>query len=97
MGNRFVQIYGQGECPMTITALSREHLADTTHPRWLERIASVGIAQSMVEVITTDDEGRTLPAGEIGEILTEANIEEVFGVKVSLSFNGLRYFAMARD
>lgn len=42
-------------------------------------------------------EGQALYAGEIGEILTEANIEEVFGVKVSLSFNGLRYFAMARD
>lgn len=42
-------------------------------------------------------EGQALYAGEIGEILTEPNIEEVFGVKVSLSFNGLRYFAMARD
>lgn len=30
--DRFVQIYGQGESPMTITALSRAHLADTTHP-----------------------------------------------------------------
>ena len=28
MGPRFVQIYGQGESPMTITALSRAHLAD---------------------------------------------------------------------
>jgi len=74
MGNRFVQIYGQGESPMTITALSRDHLADTTHPRWLERIASVGIAQSMVEVITTDDHGLALPAGEIGEIRVRGDV-----------------------
>ena len=50
MGPRFVQIYGQGESPMTITALSREHLADAAHPRHAERIASVGVAQSLVEV-----------------------------------------------
>jgi long-chain acyl-CoA synthetase len=74
MGNRFVQIYGQGECPMTITALSREHLANTTHPRWLERIASVGIAQSMVEVIISDDLGMALPAGEIGEIRVRGDV-----------------------
>ena len=29
MGPRFVQIYGQGESPMVITALSRAQLADT--------------------------------------------------------------------
>ena len=48
MGPRFVQIYGQGETPMTITALSRAHLADTAHPRHLERLASVGVAQTPV-------------------------------------------------
>ena len=35
MGPRFVQIYGQGECPMAISALSREEVADRTHPRWI--------------------------------------------------------------
>ena len=42
-------------------------------------------------------EGQALFAGAISETLTEANIEEVFGVRVSLSFNGLRYFAVAKD
>ncbi|PFG63005.1 long-chain acyl-CoA synthetase [Thioclava sp. ES.031] len=69
MGPRFVQIYGQGESPMTITALSRELVADRSHPRWRERLASVGQAQSPVAVRIADSEGRALPAGETGEIL----------------------------
>ncbi|OOY33456.1 AMP-binding protein [Thioclava sp. F36-6] len=69
MGPRFVQIYGQGESPMTITALSRELVADRTHPRWRERLASVGQAHSPVSVRIADSEGRPLPAGETGEIL----------------------------
>jgi long-chain acyl-CoA synthetase len=73
MGDRFVQIYGQGETPMTITALSRRQLADRQHPRYLERIASVGVAQSMVEVRVTDDNGRDLPVGEVGEILVRGD------------------------
>ena len=72
-GDRFVQIYGQGECPMRITALSRQHLADRIHPRWLERIASVGVAQSLVEVRVTDAAGKALPHGETGEILTRGD------------------------
>jgi long-chain acyl-CoA synthetase len=69
MGPRFVQIYGQGESPMTITALSREQLADHSHPRWLDRIASVGVAQSLVEVRVLDADGAALPAGQTGEIV----------------------------
>lgn len=69
MGDRFVQIYGQGESPMTITALSRAHLADRDHPRHSARIASVGVAHSLVEVRIADGEGRPLPVGETGEVL----------------------------
>jgi acyl-CoA synthetase (AMP-forming)/AMP-acid ligase II len=69
MGPRFVQIYGQGESPMTITALSRALVADRLHPRWRERLGSVGIAQSCVEVRIGDEDGHDLPAGEAGEIL----------------------------
>ena len=69
MGPRFVQIYGQGEAPMTITALSRELVADRAHPRWRERLASVGTAQSCAEVAIADERGRHLPPGEPGEIL----------------------------
>ncbi|PWK59906.1 class I adenylate-forming enzyme family protein [Roseicyclus mahoneyensis] len=68
-GPKFVQIYGQGECPMAITALSRADVADRAHPRWAARLASVGRAQSLVEVAIGDAQGATLPAGEIGEIM----------------------------
>jgi long-chain acyl-CoA synthetase len=69
MGSRFVQIYGQGESPMAITALSRALVADRSHKRWRERLASVGVAQSCVEVRIGDEDGHHLPAGETGEIL----------------------------
>jgi long-chain acyl-CoA synthetase len=69
MGQRFVQIYGQGESPMTITALSRHHHADAVHPRHAQRLASVGVAQSCVEVRVADDRDRALPPGEPGEVL----------------------------
>jgi long-chain acyl-CoA synthetase len=39
MGPRFAQIYGQGESPMTITALSKIHIAARDHPRYEERLA----------------------------------------------------------
>ncbi|WP_114284244.1 class I adenylate-forming enzyme family protein [Candidatus Halocynthiibacter alkanivorans] len=69
MGPRFAQIYGQGECPMAITALTRAQVADRTHPDWRNRLASVGTAQvaSLVQVVGADM--ALLPAGEIGEIV----------------------------
>ena len=73
MGPCLVQIYGQGETPMTITALSRAHLADDTHPRWAGRIASVGVAQSCVEVRVADARGRPVPVGEVGEVLVRGD------------------------
>ena len=68
MGPRFVQIYGQGECPMGITALSRHDVADRTHARWRARLNSVGTAQSAVRVRVLDAYGLDVPTGGIGEI-----------------------------
>ena len=73
-GPVFVQIYGQGECPMGISALSRAEVADRSHPNWRERLASVGRAQSPVEVRIGDAEGQALPAGEIGEIMVRGDV-----------------------
>ena len=68
LGPRFVQIYGQGECPMGITALGRDHLLDHSHPRHKERLVSVGVPQCNVEVRITGDDGTPLAAGLTGEI-----------------------------
>jgi long-chain acyl-CoA synthetase len=67
-GNRFAQIYGQGETPMTITALTKAHHADHAHPRYRERLASVGVAQQGIELALRDPDGRDVAAGEVGEV-----------------------------
>jgi len=72
-GPVFVQIYGQGECPMGITALSRHDVTDRSHPRWRERLASVGRAQSAVEVQIGAADGTPLPPGEHGEIMVRGD------------------------
>ena len=73
-GNKLTQIYGQGESPMTITALSRAMHADVAHPRYEERLASAGVAQSVVEVRVCDPEDRDVPVGEVGEILVRGDV-----------------------
>ncbi|MEO1093210.1 MAG: AMP-binding protein, partial [Pseudomonadota bacterium] len=72
-GGKLVQIYGQGESPMTITFVSRAVHVDRKHPRWEERLGSVGIAQSVVEVRVADKNDRTLPPGETGEVLVRGD------------------------
>ena len=67
-GQRFVQIYGQGEAPMTITASSKAIHIETSHPRYEERLGSVGIPFAGVEVMVAGDDNQPLPTGEIGEI-----------------------------
>lgn len=68
-GPKFVQIYGQGECPMAITALSRADVADRVSDGWQQRLGSVGRAQSVVEVRIGDVHGTPLATGEAGEIM----------------------------
>ncbi len=74
LGPKFVQIYGQGEAPMTITGLSRAQHTETQHPRYLERLGSAGVARTDVEVKVFDAEDRALPQGEIGEIVCRGDV-----------------------
>ncbi len=72
-GYKLAQIYGQGESPMTITAMGKAIHAATDHPRYEARLASVGQAFTGLEVIVADADDRALPAGEVGEILVRGD------------------------
>lgn len=64
---KLVQIYGQSECPVTLTILTAdEHRLDNPHP---ERLTSAGRPWTGVEVRIEDEEGKILPAGQIGEVV----------------------------
>ena len=72
-GNKFVQIYGQGESPMTITALSKFHHIASQHPRFEARLASVGIAHSGVQIRVCNEAGESVAPGEAGEICVQGD------------------------
>jgi long-chain acyl-CoA synthetase len=73
LGPRLYQLYGQGESPMTITGLDQALHADRGHPRWKERLGSVGVARTGVAVKVAGEDGRELPLGEVGEIVTRSD------------------------
>ena len=73
-GPRLSQIYGQGESPMTITALSKVEHAQREHPRWRERMQGVGFPRTDVEVRVLDDDGRPLPPGGEGEVVVRGDV-----------------------
>jgi long-chain acyl-CoA synthetase len=73
-GPRLAQIYGQGEAPMTITALSREdHWGGDPEDREA-RLRSVGYARTGVDVAVLDPAGRPLPPGEAGEVAARGDV-----------------------
>ena len=73
-GNIFVQIFGQGEAPMTVTSLPREeHLVDGD-PVKLGRMASAGKETTDVRVRIVDEQDREVPSGEMGEIVVSGDL-----------------------
>lgn len=66
---RLAQIYGQGESPMTITAMPRTLLDDAMARDDGLRLASVGVAQTGVEIRIGDPEGPAVPQHDAGEVL----------------------------
>ena len=74
LGPCLVQLYGQGESPMTISYLPhRDHVAAGT-PEQLARLGSAGIPRTEVEVKIVDAKDNELPAGEMGEIATRSDL-----------------------
>ena len=73
-GNIFVQIFGQGEAPMTVTTLpSEDHHVDGDPVR-LRRLASAGAEVTGVRVRIVDDQDQELTAGEMGEIVVRSDL-----------------------
>jgi len=73
-GNILVQIYGQGEAPMTISYLPKiEHVLDGD-PEQSKRLLSAGMAQTSVEVRIVNAQEKELPAGQIGEIIVRGDV-----------------------
>ena len=73
LGPKFAQIYGQGEVPMTITALTKGMHADP-RGRAGARSWARTTSRTNVEVRVADGEDRRLPAGEIGEVLVRGEV-----------------------
>jgi acyl-CoA synthetase (AMP-forming)/AMP-acid ligase II len=74
MGKVFVQIYGQGEAPMTISHLRKEdHLIEGVDGE-LGGLISAGIPRTDVEVKIFDENDCELPAGKMGEIVVRGDI-----------------------
>jgi acyl-CoA synthetase (AMP-forming)/AMP-acid ligase II len=67
-GPKFAQLYGQGECPMTITALGRSEFANPNHAELEARLRSVGRPFAHTEVSVMGPGNQPLPPGELGEV-----------------------------
>ncbi|MES2492445.1 MAG: AMP-binding protein [Pseudomonadota bacterium] len=72
-GPIFIQLYGQGEAPITITGMSgrlHQELLDAGDPR----IGSAGQVRTDVEARCVDQHDRPLPPGEAGEVVARGDV-----------------------
>ena len=74
LGPKLIQIYGQGESPMTITVLSRQSHTATEDPRYLNKLGSVGTARSDLEICIVDKNNNVLENGSTGEVCVRGDV-----------------------
>jgi acyl-CoA synthetase (AMP-forming)/AMP-acid ligase II len=72
-GPVFTQIYGQGEAPITLTGMSAARHAELLASDDA-RLGSAGTVRTDVEVRIAGEDGRTLPAGEPGEVVARGDV-----------------------
>jgi long-subunit acyl-CoA synthetase (AMP-forming) len=68
LGPKLAQIYGQGESPMTITAMPRAMLAAAVARDDDARLGSVGVAQTGIEICIAETDGAAPARSAIGEV-----------------------------
>ena len=73
LGPRLAQMWAQAETPNTGTVLDKGHHADTSHPRYLERLSSAGTARTGIELRIGDDNDEEVPPGALGEVLVRGD------------------------
>lgn len=73
-GPRLIQLYGQGEAPMTITVLPARTHIDDGDPRYETRLASVGVSRTDVTVAIVNEAGAPVAVGDKGEIVVSGDV-----------------------
>ena len=73
-GPIFVQVFGQGEAPMTCTSLPKEEHLVGDDPVRRKRLSSAGRATTAVQVRIVDDADRAVPPNAMGEIVVRGDL-----------------------
>jgi acyl-CoA synthetase (AMP-forming)/AMP-acid ligase II len=73
-GPIFVQVFGQGEAPMTCTSLPKDEHLVGDDPVKLKRLASAGRATTAVQVRIVDDADQPVPPDTMGEIVVRGDL-----------------------
>ncbi len=73
-GPIFVQVFGQGEAPMTCTSLPKDEHVTGGDPVKLRRLGSAGRATTAVQVRIVDEDDRPVPPDTLGEIVVRGDL-----------------------